>query len=191
MRACRLPPPFFYFAARPKNIVHKSLESDSADRIRPLETSTKRLLTLAIVMPTKIVAKILVTSLILISLSGCVQRRFIIRSQPEGAFVTIDRQPIGLTPLSVPWTYNGTREIQVEKDGYKTIKVQERFQPTWYETFPASLVTENFWPQEIRDERVMDFQLEPKTQVQENLLLERANDMRMNVNRGTISVPVR
>ena len=142
-------------------------------------------------MLSKKVANIIVASLILVSLSGCVQRRFIIRSQPEGAFVTIDKQPIGLTPLSVPWTYNGTREFQLEKDGYRTIKVQQRFQPTWYETFPASFVTENFWPQEIRDERVLDFQMEPKTQVQENLLLDRANDLRMNVQRGTITTPIR
>ncbi len=135
-------------------------------------------------------ANLIVAGLIFISLSGCVQRRFIIRSQPEGAFVTIDRQPIGTTPLSVPWTYNGTREFQLEKDGYKTIKVQQRFEPKWFETFPVSLVTENFWPREIRDERVMDFQMEPKTQVQENLLLDRANDLRMNVQRGTITTPI-
>lgn len=136
-------------------------------------------------------ANILIASLILVSLSGCVQRRFIIRSQPEGAFVSIDRQQIGLTPLSVPWTYNGTREIQLEKDGYKTIKVQQRFSPNWYETFPASFVTENFWFREIRDERLMEFQMEPKTQVQGNLLLDRANDLRMNIRRGTVTAPIR
>lgn len=136
-------------------------------------------------------AKPLLAVLILSSLTGCIQRRFVVRSQPEGAFVTIDRQPIGLTPLSVPWTYNGTRDIQLEKDGYKTIQVQQRIKPRWYETFPLSFVTENFWPREIRDERVMDFQMEPKTRVQENLLLDRANDLRMNVGRGTVTTPVR
>ncbi len=105
--------------------------------------------------------------------------------------MTIDHTPIGLTPLSVPWTYNGTREIKLEKDGYQTIKVQERFEPKLYEKFPISFVTENFWPKEIRDERVLDFQMEPKTQVQENLLLDRANDLRMNVRRGTITAPIR
>ena len=138
----------------------------------------------------KKIANILIASLILASLTGCIQRRFIVRSQPEGAFVSIDRQPIGLTPLSVPWTYNGTREIQLEKDGYKTIKVQQRVKPKWYETFPVSFVTENFWPREIRDERLMEFQMEPKTQVQGNLLLDRANDLRMNVQRGTITAPI-
>lgn len=126
----------------------------------------------------------------LIGLTGCVQRRLIIRSQPEGAFVTIDRQPIGLTPLSVPYTYSGTREVQLEKDGYKTVKVQQRIDPTWYEKFPVSFFTENFSPREIRDERLLEFQLEPKTQVQEDLLLQRANDLRYNVQRGTVTAPI-
>ena len=129
--------------------------------------------------------------LILLGTTGCVQRRLIIRSQPEGAFVTIDRQPIGLTPLSVPYTYSGTRDVQLEKDGYQTIKVQQRIDPTWYERFPISLVTENFWPRELRDERLLDFQMEPKVQVQENLLLDRANDLRGNVLRGTVTAPLK
>ena len=106
-------------------------------------------------MQTKKLSLTLILCLILVGLSGCVQRRLIVRSQPEGAFVTIDRQPIGLTPLSVPYTYSGTREIQLEKDGYKTVKVQQRIDPTWYEKFPVSFVTENFWPREIRDERLL------------------------------------
>jgi hypothetical protein len=126
-----------------------------------------------------------------ITANGSVQRRFIVRTQPEGAFVTIDRQPIGLTPLSVPYTYSGVREFQIEKDGYKTIKVQQNFSPTWYERFPVSFVTENFWGRELRDERLLEFQLEPKTQVQENLLIDRANELRQNVQRGTVTGPVR
>ena len=140
-------------------------------------------------MQPKKISIILIGGLFLASLSGCVQRRFIIRSQPEGAAVTIDRLPVGLTPLSVPWTHNGTREIQLEKNGYETIKVQQRFPPTWYERFPISFLTENFWPQELRDERLMEFQMEPKTQVQESLLLNRANDLRYNIQSGTLTVP--
>ena len=121
---------------------------------------------------------------------GCVQRRLIIRSVPEGAFVQIDGQPVGATPLSVPYTYSGTRDIKLERDGYRTINVQQRIDPKWYQTFPASLISENFAGREIRDERVLDFVLEPKTQVQEDRLLERANDMRLNIDRGTITSPL-
>lgn len=121
---------------------------------------------------------------------GCVQRRLIIRSIPEGAFVQIDGQSVGATPLSVPYTYSGTRDIKLERDGFKTINVQQRIEPKWYQTFPASLISENFAGREIRDERVLDFTMEPKSQVQEDRLLDRANDMRLNINRGTITAPL-
>ena len=123
---------------------------------------------------------------VLLAATGCVQRRMIIRSQPEGAFVTVDQTPVGRTPLSVGYTYSGTRDIKLEKDGYKTVKVQQRFDPKWYQRFPISLISENFAFREIRDERVLDFQMEPKIQVQDNELLNRANDLRFNINRGTV-----
>lgn len=125
--------------------------------------------------------------LILLGTTGCVQRRFIVNSQPEGAAVTIDQQPVGRTPLAIPFTYTGTREFKLEKDGYQTIKVQENIKPNWYESFPISLVTENFWPREIRDNRQLEFQMQPRTQVQENLLLDRANELRGNVQRGMVT----
>lgn len=139
----------------------------------------------------KPIALAVVLTLLSISLTGCVQRRLMVRSQPEGAFVTIDNQPIGPTPLSVPYTYSGTRQIRLEKDGFKTVDVEQRIRPAWFDTFPVSLVTNNFWPREIRDERILDFQLEPRTQASENLLLDRANQLRGDVNRGTVTAPLR
>ena len=134
---------------------------------------------------------LVITVLITLGFTGCVQRRLIVRSQPEGALVTIDNQSAGRTPVPVPYTYAGTREIQLEKDGYKTIKVRERIRPKWYDTFPLSFFSNNLALREIRDERVLDFQMEPRTQVQENQLLDRANDLRTNVERGTVTAPIR
>ena len=126
----------------------------------------------------------------LVVLSGCVQRRLIVRTQPEGAYLTIDNQPIGYTPVSVPFTYYGTREIKLEKDGFKTVQVQQRIRPPWYERFPISFMAEHFSPRELRDERVLDFRLEPRQQVNENFLLERAHQLRTDVQRGTVTVPI-
>lgn len=138
----------------------------------------------------KLRSLVLVVCLSSVCLTGCMQRRLIVRSQPEGAFVTIDDQPIGYTPLKVPFTYYGTRDVQLEKDGFKTIKVRERVRAPWYQKVPLSLVSDNFAGREIRDERLLDFELEPRTQVQENLLLDRANDMRGNIERGTLTAPI-
>ena len=129
--------------------------------------------------------------LFLLASTGCVNRRLIVKTQPEGAFVSIGHRPVGYSPVSVPYTYHGTRDIQIEKDGYKPINVQQRLRPKWYSVFPISFFTENFSPREIRDQRILDFQLEPKTMTNENELIGRANDLRTNVERGTIAAPVR
>lgn len=123
---------------------------------------------------------------------GCnsVKRRLIVRTQPEGALVSIDRQPIGYSPVSVPFTYYGTRHIQLEMDGFETIEVKERIAPPFYDSFPMSFLTENFSARERRDNRVLDFQLVPKQQTNENQLIERANRTRENILRGTITAPI-
>ena len=138
----------------------------------------------------KLRSYLLMVCLLMLGLTGCVQRRLIVRSQPEGAFVTIDDQPIGYTPLKVPFTYYGTRDIQLEKDGFKTVQVSERVRAPWYQKVPFNFFADNFAGRELRDERMLDFELEPRTQVQENLLLDRANDMRGNIQRGTLTAPI-
>jgi hypothetical protein len=123
---------------------------------------------------------------------GCnsVQRRFVVRTAPPGAEVYIDKQFVGRSPVSVPFTYYGTRQIQLEKDGYKTVQIEQNFKPRWYGRFPISLIAENFWPREIRDERVMDFELTPKEIVSDRRLVERADELRGNVQSGTVTLPV-
>ena len=95
-----------------------------------------------------------------------------------------------MTPLSVPYTYSGTREIQIEKDGYKTVRVKQNIHPPWFDRFPASLISNNFVGREIRDDRLLDFVLEPKQQISESVLLDRANDLRNDIRGGTVTAPI-
>ncbi|WP_157665031.1 PEGA domain-containing protein [Mariniblastus fucicola] len=113
------------------------------------------------------------------------------RTEPEGAFVSVDDYPIGYSPVATGYTYGGTREIQIEKDGYETVKVKQNLSDPWYLRPPLSFVTENFSPVEIRHQPVVDIQLEPKKRVNGEVLLQRANTLRSNVQRGTVTAPVR
>lgn len=122
--------------------------------------------------------------------SGCMQRRILVRSNPEGALVTIDQVPVGHSPVAVPFTYYGTREIRVEKDGYQTQKIKHRFAPPWYQIPPLDFISDNFWPREIHDDRIVDFSLSPMELVNENRLLDRADQLRGNASRGTVPMPL-
>jgi hypothetical protein len=119
--------------------------------------------------------------------SGCVRRRLTVRSAPAGASVYIDEQPIGETPVSVPYVYYGTRKIQLVKDNFETLTVKQTFNPPWYQYPVIDFVTENLWPWELRDERVLDFAMVPQVIVPTERLLENAQQLRDSAGQGAIA----
>ncbi len=124
--------------------------------------------------------------------TGCVQRRMTIRSNPPGALVYIDDYYIGTTPVSTDFTYYGKRKIRLVKDGYEILTVPKyNIPPTWYEVFPIEFVSENIIPWEIRDERSLDFQLAPQVVVPQDQLLGRAEQLRSQtqLRGGPIAAP--
>lgn len=108
-----------------------------------------------------------------------------IRSNPPGALAYVDNYEIGTTPVSTEFTYYGTREIRLVKDGYETLTVKQRFAPPWYEFPPLDFVSENLVPGELRDHRTLDFQLQPQRIVPSGQLVDRAERLR----RGDLQTP--
>jgi hypothetical protein len=127
--------------------------------------------------------------LTVLAASGCVQRRLTVRSQPAGATVYIDDQEIGETPVSTYFTYYGTRKIQLVKDGYETLTVKQKFSAPWYQVPPLDFVSENLTTKELRDERILDFELEPQRIVPVEELLERAQQLRQSTHAGYTVAP--
>src|SRR5690606_33306589 len=110
--------------------------------------------------------------------TGCVTRRLTVRSNPPGAMVYIDDYEIGPTPVSVPYTYYGTRKIVLVKDGYETLTVMQRIPAPWYDVFPLDFFSENVIPWEIRDQRTVDFNLTPKLVLPRETVRERGEELR-------------
>ncbi len=101
-----------------------------------------------------------------------------IRSNPPGALVYIDDYEIGTTPIATNFTYYGKRKIRLVKDGYETQTVLQSVPPPWYQIPPLDFVSENVVPWEIRDQRVLNYQLAPQMVVPTEQLLGRAEQMR-------------
>ena len=124
-------------------------------------------------------------------MTGCSSRRLVVRTQPEGAFVTVDGHPVGYSPVAVNYVYGGSRDILIEKDGQESIREKVDLSDPWYLRPPISFFTENFSPREIRHQPVLDFQMQPKSRVNGDVLIQRANTLRDNVQRGTVTAPAR
>jgi hypothetical protein len=119
--------------------------------------------------------------------AGCVQRRMTIRSSPPGALVYVDDYQIGTTPVSTDFIYYGTRKIRLVKDGYETLTVRQPFPTPWYEYFPLDFVTENLWPWEIRDERVVDLAMSTAASTPPESVVARAEQARLAA--GSLPAP--
>ncbi len=118
--------------------------------------------------------------------TGCVRRRMTVRTNPPGALVFVDDQEIGLTPVSTPFTYYGTRKIQIVKDGYETFTTKQKFPTPWYQYPVLDFFAENLWPFEVRDERAAEFDLMPQQIVPNEKLMERAEALRQNNLQGQV-----
>lgn len=133
---------------------------------------------------TRHLAGILLALGIVTSQLGCVRRRMTIRSNPEGAVVYVDERRIGVTPVSTGFTYYGTRDIQLVKDGYETVKEKHRIATPWYQYPVVDFFAENLWPVETRDERVLEFDLPPMRTTVPTEVMNRAEQLRGETQRG-------
>lgn len=132
---------------------------------------------------------LLFCTVVAIASVGCVRRRMTVRTSPPGATVSIDNQVIGTTPAATSFVYYGTREIRVEKDGFRTETIRRRQNPPWYEFPGLDFIAETLWPGEIRDERIIDVQLVPKTLEPTDTVVQRADALRMQSQAGIVTAP--
>lgn len=98
---------------------------------------------------------------ILIGLSGCVERRYTIRTDPPGALVVVNDEEIGPTTASKSFTYYGDRKVTLIADGYQTQTFIQPVKRPWYDNYLTEFFTETLVPWTIRDEREFYYKMTP------------------------------
>lgn len=111
-------------------------------------------------------------------LTGCVSRRMTFVSNPPGAMVLLEGKEIGYSPASADFTYYGTRQVTMIKDGYETRTELVTVPAPWYQWPVIEFFADNFSPRRITDRRVFQFDLQPKQMVPDEELRTRARQLR-------------
>ncbi len=123
--------------------------------------------------------------------SGCVTRSITVKTNPSNALVYIDNKLIGESPVTMPFTFYGTRKIMIERkdeDGVltheRTIEFEKIKAPV-YEIFPLDFFSEIVWPFKIKDDQVLSYnlvELEPLSiKERQAKMLKSAEELRQRV----------
>lgn len=110
--------------------------------------------------------------------TGCVSRRLMVQSNPPGALVLLEGEEIGYTPVAVDFTYYGTREITLIKDGYETLKVKQPVPAPWYQWPGIDFFSDNLLPHRVTDRRRLSYSMQVKQITPSEDLLQRADQLR-------------
>lgn len=90
---------------------------------------------------------------------GCVQRRLTIRSNPPGVVMQTITPSGPRRSRRTPST-TAPRKVRLSLSGYETLSVLQPLPTPWYQYPGLDFVkSENLVPGEIRDERVVEYQL--------------------------------
>lgn len=116
--------------------------------------------------------------LVAASLTGCVERRYTIRTDPPGALVIVNGEEIGTTPVSKSFIFYGDREITLVADGYQTQTLIQPIKAPLYDNALTEFFTENLLPVTLRDEREFFYKMGPTTVPKAADLKGRAESLR-------------
>ena len=103
----------------------------------------------------------LAVSLLAASLPGCVERELTVTTVPADAEVFLDGRRLGRSPVTVPFTFYGTREIVARRTGYLPERHLETMEPPYFQEAPEDLYYETLTSDPYRDHREFRYVLTP------------------------------
>jgi hypothetical protein len=129
-------------------------------------------------MKTSFLRRVLLGLAILPFSAGCVERRFVITTDPADAIVELNGRVLGASTADAQFTYYVTNKIVVQKEGYEMVEKKEKIKAPWYEYPGLDFFSENIVPWTIRDVRHIHISMQPVQYIPPEQFLPRAYDLR-------------
>ena len=109
---------------------------------------------------------------------GCVERKLTINTEPQGAVVLLNDEEVGVSPVTVSFSWYGDYNVMARKEGFETLKTHRLLEGPWYDDFPF-----DFFAGIVSSERIVDsyewtFELAPKSLPARDALIEKAEDLK-------------
>ncbi|MFL5245480.1 MAG: PEGA domain-containing protein [Gemmataceae bacterium] len=92
---------------------------------------------------------------------GCVERRYVVTTEPPGVQVLRNGQDLGAAPVDDHFVYYGLYHFTLIKDGYEIQQIDQNIPTPWYEYPGLDFVSENLIPWKIHDVRRFHYNMQP------------------------------
>ena len=115
-------------------------------------------------------------------LTGCVERKLTINTEPAGAMVTLNDEQIGESPVTVSFNWYGDYWVRAGKEGYETLQTHRELKAPWYDWFPMDFFAQVLYPGRIIDSYEWTFELAPRQDPTREQLIEQADTLRNQFN---------
>ena len=111
-----------------------------------------------------------------ILLTGCIERRVWIETDPPGALVWLNDTQVGRSPVDVSITHHGIYDVRIEKEGYEPLVTSADTDGPMWDTVPLDFFVE-ILPIDAKCDARWKFLLSPRDD-SESALVSRAADLR-------------
>jgi hypothetical protein len=121
---------------------------------------------------------------------GCeVDRTITVQTDPPGALVYLNDVEIGRTPVTRPFKWYGTYDVEIRKEGFVPIKTTAKVWAPWWGWPPIDFAT-SFVPN-VQDHRSLSYALElpPAQAVDPEVLVQRGERTRTRLESGVKPPP--
>ena len=125
-------------------------------------------------MSAKTIGLICVIMTAALFLSGCVERKLTINTQPQGALIVLNDEEIGTSPVTVAFNWYGDYTVRINKEGYQSLDTHKKLKRPMKDMFPFDFFYEVITPKKYVDQYEWTFALAPYKPADRNELLKTA-----------------
>lgn len=126
---------------------------------------------------------------VLASAGGCVEQELQVDTNPDGALVFMNDQEVGRTPIRRPFTWYGTYDVVVRKEGYQTLRTKAPvIAPAW-NWVPFDLLATAL-PIRFTDTQRLKFELKPDNEsvVDPDRMIRGSRELQQQLESGTRTI---
>ena len=124
------------------------------------------------------IALLIISLGVFLLVSGCIERKLTINTEPQGALIMLNDEEIGISPVTVSFEWYGDYWVRISKEGYESLNTHRPLKGPWYDMFPFDFFAQIINPDRIVDSYEWTFSLDPKKQISREELIQAAEKLK-------------